>query len=167
VNSHYEILVIGGGTGGLTVAPQLAAHVDGGSIAVVEPSATHYYQPLWTLVGGGIFPKEDSARDEADFIPDGVTWIQEAATAIDPDRRVVQTAVTGPISYDFLVIAAGIQLQWNRIPGLAESVGKPGTGVVSNYSYETVSSTWEAIRGFRGGTAIFTEPTTPVKCGGG
>lgn len=166
MNSHYEILIIGGGTGGLTVASQLAAHVDGRAIAVVEPSATHYYQPLWTLVGGGIFPKEDSARDEADFIPDGVTWIQEAATAIDPDRRIVQTAVAGPISYDFLVIAAGIQLQWSRIPGLAESVGKPGTGVVSNYSYETVSSTWEAIRTFRGGTAIFTEPITPVKCGG-
>ena len=166
MKSHYEILIIGGGTGGLTVASQLAAHVDGGAIAVVEPSATHYYQPLWTLVGGGIFPKEDSARDEADFIPDGVTWIQEAATAIDPDRRIVETAVAGPISYDFLVIAAGIQLQWNRIPGLAESVGKPGTGVVSNYSYETVDSTWEAIRTFRGGTAIFTEPITPVKCGG-
>jgi sulfide:quinone oxidoreductase len=166
VKSHYDILIIGGGTGGLTVASQLAGHVDGGAIAVIEPSATHYYQPLWTLVGGGIFPKEESARREADFIPDGVTWIQEAATAIDPDRRIVQTAAAGPISYDFLVIAAGIQLQWSRIPGLAESVGKPGTGVVSNYSYETVSSTWEAIRTFRGGTAIFTEPTTPVKCGG-
>ena len=48
--------------------------------------------------------------------------------------------------------------QWTKIPGLAESVGKPGTGVVSNYSYETVASTWDAIRSFRGGTALFTEP---------
>ena len=164
--SHYEILIIGGGTGGLTVASQLAARIGGGAMAVIEPSPTHYYQPLWTLVGGGIFPKEESARDEADFIPEGVTWIQEAATSIDPEHRTVHTAVSGPITYDFLVVAAGIQLGWNRIPGLAESVGKPGTGVVSNYSYETVSSTWEAIRTFRGGTAIFTEPTTPVKCGG-
>lgn len=166
MQSHYEILIIGGGTGGLTVASQLVAKVGAGAIAVVEPSATHYYQPLWTLVGGGIFPKEESARDEADFIPEGVTWIQAAATAIDPEHRTVHTAATGPITYDYLVVAAGIQLLWDRIPGLAESVGKPGTGVVSNYSYDTVSSTWEAIRGFRGGTAIFTEPTTPVKCGG-
>jgi sulfide:quinone oxidoreductase len=166
VHSHYEILIIGGGTGGLTVASQLAARIGGGTMAVIEPSPTHYYQPLWTLVGGGIFPKEESARDEGDFIPDGVTWIQEAATSIDPEHRTVHTTVSGPITYDVLVVAAGIQLGWNRIPGLAESVGKPGTGVVSNYSYETVSSTWEAIRTFRGGTAIFTEPTTPVKCGG-
>ncbi|MEZ5420739.1 MAG: FAD/NAD(P)-binding oxidoreductase [Vicinamibacterales bacterium] len=166
MQTHYEILIIGGGTGGLTVASQLATRVDAGAIAVLEPSATHYYQPLWTLVGGGIFPKEDSARAEADFIPEGVTWLQDAATSIDPDHRTVHTARTGPITYDYLVVAAGIQLLWDRIPGLAEAVGRPGTGVVSNYSYETVSSTWEAIRAFRGGTAIFTEPTTPVKCGG-
>ena len=166
MQSHYEILIIGGGTAGLTVASQLAGRIGGGTIAVIEPSAKHYYQPLWTLVGGGIFPKEESARDEADLIPDGVTWIQEAATSIDPEHHTVHTAVTGPITYDFLVVAAGIQLGWKKVPGLAESVGKPGTGVVSNYSYETVASTWEAIRSFRGGTAIFTEPMTPVKCGG-
>jgi hypothetical protein len=66
----------------------------------------------------------------------------------------------------FLVVAPGVVQQWAKIPGLVESVGKPGTGVTSNYSYETVASTWEAIRSFRGGTALFTEPLTPVKCGG-
>ena len=166
MQTHYETLIVGGGTAGLTVASQLAGHVDASSIGIVEPSAKHYYQPLWTLVGGGIFPKEDSMRDEADLIPDGITWIREAATSIDPEHRTVHTAVSGPITYDFLVVAAGVQPGWTQIPGLAASVGKPGTGVVSNYSYETVSSTWDAIRAFRGGTALFTEPITPVKCGG-
>ena len=163
---HFEILILGGGTAGLTVASQLAARIGGRQLAIVEPSATHYYQPLWTLVGGGIFPREDSARDEADLMPDEVTWIQDAATAIDPEKRSVATAATGTLTYDFLVVAPGVVLQWSKIAGLAESVGKPGTGVVSNYSYETVASTWEAIRSFRGGTALFTEPLTPVKCGG-
>ncbi len=166
MQTHYEIVIIGGGTAGLTVASQLAPRAGSGAIAVIDPSTKHYYQPLWTLVGGGIFKKEESVRDEADLIPDGVAWIQEAVTSIDPEHRTVQTAGAGPITYDFLVVAAGVQLGWTKIPGLAESVGKPGTGVVSNYSYETVSSTWEAIKTFRGGTAIFTEPITPVKCGG-
>ena len=166
MEKHFEILILGGGTAGLTIASQLAARIGGRQLAIVEPSATHYYQPLWTLVGGGIFPREDSARDEGDLIPDEVTWIRDAAMSIDPETRRVATSDNGTLTYDFLVVAPGVVLQWTKIPGLAESVGKPGTGVVSNYSYETVRSTWDAIRSFRGGTALFTEPLTPVKCGG-
>jgi sulfide:quinone oxidoreductase len=166
VQNHFEVLIIGGGTAGLTVAAQLAGRARPPQIGLIEPSATHYYQPLWTLVGGGIFPKEDSARAETDLVPDGVTWIQEPVISVDPTGHTVHTANAGAITYDYLVVAAGVQLGWSKIPGLAESVGKPGTGVCSNYSYETVSSTWDLIREFRGGTAIFTEPITPVKCGG-
>jgi sulfide:quinone oxidoreductase len=87
-------------------------------------------------------------------------------TSIDPEHRTVHTAVSGPVTYDYAVVAVGVALGWTKIAGLAESVGQPGTGVTSNYSFDTVSSTWEAIRTFRGGTALFTEPATPVKCGG-
>jgi sulfide:quinone oxidoreductase len=166
MDKHYDILILGGGTAGLTVASQLADRIGGRHLAVVEPSTTHYYQPLWTLVGGGIFPREDSARDEADLIPDEATWIRDAATAVDPERRTVATSTSGTLTYDLLVVAPGVVPQWTKIPGLAESVGKPATGVTSNYSYDTVTSTWDAIRSFRGGTALFTEPVTPVKCGG-
>ena len=166
MTAHSHILILGGGTAGLTVASQLANRIGGRDIAIVEPSKTHYYQPLWTLVGGGIFPREASARDEADLMPDKVTWIHDAATAVDPEKRIVATSTSGTLTYDFLVVAPGVVLQWAKIPGLAESVGKPTTGVTSNYSYNTVASTWDAIRSFRGGTALFTEPVTPVKCGG-
>ncbi|MGE0464186.1 MAG: FAD/NAD(P)-binding oxidoreductase [Vicinamibacterales bacterium] len=166
MDKHYEILILGGGTAGLTVAAHLANRIGGQHIAIVEPSTRHYYQPLWTLVGGGLTTREESERDEASLIPGGVTWIQDSATSVDPEARRVGTAGSGEISYEYLVVATGVVLQWTKIPGLAESVGKPGTGVVSNYSYDTVASTWEAIRTFRGGTALFTEPITPVKCGG-
>jgi sulfide:quinone oxidoreductase len=166
MNTHHHILILGGGTAGLTVGSQLADRIGGGQIGIVEPSSTHYYQPLWTLVGGGIFPREDSARDEADLIPDDATWIRDAATTVDPEKRRVITSTGATLTYDFLIVAPGVVPQWTKIPGLAESVGKPGTGVTSNYSYETVAATWEAIRSFRGGTALFTEPITPVKCGG-
>ena len=166
MDTHYDILILGGGTAGLTVASQLADRIGGHHIGIVEPSLKHYYQPLWTLVGGGIFPREESERDEADLIPDEVAWIRDAVATVDPDKRSVATSSSGTLTYDFLVVAPGVVPHWGKIPGLAESVGKPGTGVVSNYSYETVASTWEAIRSFRGGTALFTEPLTPVKCGG-
>ncbi len=150
----------------MSVAAQLRNRPDAPSVAVIEPSDKHYYQPLWTLVGGGVFPREDSERNEADFMPPGVTWIRERVATFEPDAHTVTLDSGRVVRYEQLVVAAGIQLDWHKIPGLAESVGKPGTGVVSNYSYDTVSSTWEAIRTFKGGTAIFTDPKTAVKCGG-
>ena len=166
METHYHILILGGGAAGLTVASQLSDRIGGRHIGIVEPSSKHYYQPLWTLVGGGIFRREESARDEADLIPDDVTWIRDAVETVDPATRSLALSAGGTLTYDFLVVAPGVVPKWEKIPGLAEAVGKPGTGVTSNYSYETVASTWEAIRSFRGGTAVFTEPLTPVKCGG-
>ena len=95
MDTHYDILILGGGTAGLTVASQLADRIGGRHVGIVEPSLTHYYQPLWTLVGGGIFPREDSARDEADLIPDQVTWIRDGASAVDPENRSVTTLQVG------------------------------------------------------------------------
>src|SRR5688500_8786028 len=136
MDTHYEVLILGGGTAGLTVASQLADRIGGSRLGIVEPSSTHFYQPLWTLVGGGIFSREESAREESDLIPDAVTWIRDAATAVDPATRSVVTSASGTLTYDLLVVAPGVVPQWTAIPGLAESVGQPGAAVTSNYSYD-------------------------------
>ena len=163
----HQILVVGGGTGGLTVASQLLNRDDAPDVAVIEPSDTHYYQPLWTLIGAGVFPKEESERPMAEVMPNGATWIQDAAASFDPENNTVTTQNGDTYGYDSLVMAAGIQIDWDGIPGLADAVGQPGTGVVSNYAYDTCETTWDAIQHFpEGGTALFTEPTMGVKCGG-
>lgn len=163
---HYQVLIVGGGTAGISVAARLAQQPNPPQIGIIEPSDKHYYQPLWTLVGGGVFPKEESMRDEADFIPAGTTWIRDAVTTLDPDNNSLTTKSGKTLTYNYLVVAAGIQLDWEAIPGLKESVGKPGSGVSSNYAYETVDATWQNIRNFKGGTAVFTQPSTGIKCAG-
>lgn len=166
MNHHSQVLIVGGGTAGLTVAALLRNRPDPPEVTILEPSDSHYYQPLWTLVGGGVFAREESRRDEEGLIPGGVARIVDAAAAFEPERQVVVTRSGSTLRYDHLVVAVGIQVDWNAVPGLADAVGRPGSGVCSNYSYETVRSTWECIRTFKGGVAVFTEPGTAVKCGG-
>jgi sulfide:quinone oxidoreductase len=161
---HYRIAIVGGGTAGITVAAQLSRMLSQPEIVIIEPSRKHYYQPLWTLVGGGVFPKEVTQRDEAAFIPRGAAWIEDAVSEFHPRENRLRTRSGSVIEYDYLVVAAGIQLDWDKIPGLKESLGRDG--VCSNYSYEHVDYTWDCIRQFRGGNALFTMPDTPIKCGG-
>lgn len=164
MKTHHSVLVLGGGTAGISVAARLRAQASAPEIAIVEPSDKHYYQPLWTLVGGGVFDKAVTVRDEADYIPDGVTWIRERVAAIDPRANAIETDRGTRITYDQLVVALGIQLDWHEIRGLEGHLGKDG--IVSNYAFDLVDSTWRALQTFEGGNAIFTFPSTPVKCAG-
>ncbi len=159
-----RIVIVGGGSGGLTVAARLAHMLRSPNITVIDPATYHYYQPLWTLVGGGVAKKESTRRLEKDLIPRGVTWMQESVVELDPAGSSVKTNSGKTVSYDYLVLAAGIQIDWGRIKGLEGHVGQDG--LCSNYSYETVDSTWRAISSFEGGNAIFTQPSCQIKCGG-
>jgi sulfide:quinone oxidoreductase len=162
--AHHQILIVGGGAAGLTVASQLKRARPQLEIAILEPSADHYYQPGWTLVGGGVFTLEQTRRAEADLIPAGVRWIQAGAAGFDPVAATVTTTTGETLSYDVLVVATGIQLCWDRIKGLPEALGS--NGITSNYRKDLLAYTWETIQAFRGGTALFTFPQTPIKCAG-
>ena len=164
---HHQILIVGGGSAGITVAASLQNHAHGDEldIAIIDPSSDHYYQPAFTLVGAGSYKLKDTRRDEARLIPDGVQWIQDSAVNIDPDDKKVGLSKGGEITYDFLVVCPGLICNWSSIEGLAENIGR--NGVCSNYSPKHVEYTWESIKAFpRGGTALFTQPAMPIKCPG-
>ncbi len=162
--THHPVLVVGGGAGGITAAAQLRRARPELAITLLEPAAEHWYQPGWTLVGGGVFSLEETGRPERDLIPSGVTWIQEAATGFDPDHNRVTTSGGQILSYDVLIVATGLTLAWDRIAGLREALGSGG--VCSNYSKDFAPYTWEAIQAFKGGNAVFTCAPMPIKCPG-
>ena len=161
---RHEIVIIGGGNGGISVAARLCRALRSPDVAIVEPSDKHYYQPLWTLVGGGVFPKQRSEHSEASVIPSAADWIRDAVAEVQPENNVIVLASGKTVAYDYLVVAPGIQVDWGKVKGLTEALGKDG--VCSNYSYEYVDKTWEFIKAFKGGNAVFTHPATPIKCGG-
>jgi sulfide:quinone oxidoreductase len=161
--AHHRVVIIGGGSAGISVAARLLRKgVE--DVCVIEPSDKHYYQPLWTLVGGGCAPIAESVRPEAQVMPSGVTWVKEAATEVDPEAKSVGLAGGDQLGYDFLVVCPGIQLDWGKIPGLADTLGE--NGVSSNYTFETAPKTYQLIEQMESGTALFTMPSGPIKCAG-
>jgi sulfide:quinone oxidoreductase len=164
MKNHYPILIVGGGNAGISIAAQLLRQDHSLDIAIVDGAKKHYYQPAWTLVGGGEYDIRDTERDEASVIPAGASWIQQMVSAFKPEENKIVLQNSLEIAYDYLIVAPGIQLNWGEIKGLKETLGK--NGVCSNYSYETAAYTWECIQNTKGGKAIFTNPNTPIKCGG-
>lgn len=141
---------------------QLLRKRKGLDIAIIEPSDKHYYQPAWTLVGAGAFRMKKTIRSESSVMPKGLTWIKDAATGFDPEANTVNTHKSGSISYDYLVVAAGVQYNPDEIEGLKEALGK--YNVCSNYI--DPEYTWKLMQQFTGGHAVFTQPATPIRCGG-
>ncbi len=162
--SHHQIIIVGGGNAGLSIASKLLIKNNKLDIGIIEPSEKHYYQPAWTLVGGGTFDVKKTERNEKDFIPKNAHWIKDAVASFSPEDNTVSCTSGKKYSYEYLIVVPGIQLDWDKIKGLKETLGK--NGVTSNYLFQYAPYTWECLRNFKGGTAIFTAPNTPVKCGG-
>ncbi len=164
-SKHHSVVIIGGGAAGAGMAHRLVEQLKCPDVAVIEPSEVHYYQPMWTLVGAGVVGREATCRRMSELLPPEAAWIRDKVVAVDPDTQQIETAGGEKIGYDWLIVAAGLKLDWDKIEGMSkELVGR--YGICSNYSYDTVNHTWAMIRGFQGGKALFTMPPMPIKCPG-
>jgi len=161
---HYPVLIVGGGAAGVAVANNLRKVNANIAIGLIEPSEKHYYQPGFTLVGGGVYTLRQTLRNEADLIPASVSWIKDAVVAFSPDENTVQLNSGEELGYDYLVVCPGLQLDWHKVQGLSETLGK--NQVCSNYSPETVEYTWQCLQSLTSGTVLFTQPPMPIKCAG-
>lgn len=160
--THYNILIIGGGTAGITVAAQLRRKDKSLNIGLVEPSEKHYYQPAWTLVGAGTFDFKKTERNEKDYIPEGVHWVKDFAESFDPGKNTVITKNGTVLTYDFLVVAPGLVMDFSLLPGLKEAMETDAVGSI----YTDPEGFWKKLQNFKGGNAVFTQASTPIKCGG-
>lgn len=161
---RFTVLIVGGGAGGIATAASLLKRRPHLQIAIIEPRDEHYYQPGWTLVGGGVFKAADTRRPMASLIPRGVIWLKAQAAAFDPENNEVELKDGRRISYEFLILATGNRLAWDEVAGLEATLGQ--NGVTSNYRYDLAPCTWRLVQEMRGGRALFTQPPMPIKCAG-
>ncbi|MGB0957892.1 MAG: NAD(P)/FAD-dependent oxidoreductase, partial [Litorivicinus sp.] len=159
-----EVLIIGGGAGGIAAAASIKARRPSTQITLVDPAHEHFYQPGWTLVGAGVFDKTQTRRPMASVIPAGVDWLQTSVVSFDPAQNQVQLADETSIEYGQLIVAPGLKIDWDAIPGLNEALGHGG--VTSNYRYDLAPYTWELAKQTKNGRVLFTQPPMPIKCAG-
>lgn len=164
MSETHQIIIIGGGSAGIATAASLLKRKSSLDIAIIEPKDEHFYQPGWTMVGGGIFSPEKTRRSMKDLMPKAVKWIKAAVSTFDPDNNSVTLADGRTVGYETLVTAPGLQLDFEKIEGLTETLGQ--NGVTSNYIYDLAPYTWKLVQGLKSGTAIFTQPPMPIKCAG-
>jgi NADPH-dependent 2,4-dienoyl-CoA reductase/sulfur reductase-like enzyme len=131
--THHEVLIIGGGNAGISLAARL--HRYGVTdIAVVEPKDHHLYQPLFSHIAGGKAKAAEAIRSQASVTPPGVEWIRDAALVINAAANVVTLDSGEQITYGHLVVCPGLQLDWDKIPGLEAAVRSPYGA--SHYDFE-------------------------------
>ena len=162
-----KIVIIGGGAAGISIASRLARMLEEPNITIIDPSDRQYYQPGFTLIASGIYKPEVVWKKQEDCIPSKVKWVKDSVIALDPVSNNARTAKNGVISYDFLVLVPGIQLNWNEIEGFDYSqLGKGNAHCI--YDFKGAQMTWKAMKEFteKGGKGIYTDTYTKHKCGG-
>jgi len=182
-----KILIIGGGLAGISTAARLTSTLTTPDITIIEPNPKSVsYQPGNTLIGAGVYEKTDVMYDTKDFLPAGVKLIKDKAVEFNPEANKVVLGSGETLTYDFLVIAAGLVLDFGQIKGL-EDLGVTTTqddgskiitkfgdsGVTSIFNTDTAVETWTQMQKFvekaKSGQkvkGIYTHPNTAVKCGG-
>jgi sulfide:quinone oxidoreductase len=163
-DAKFDVVVVGGGAAGISVAASLRGRMPNLNIAILDPADVHYYQPGWTMVGGGVFEAQTTARTMGSLIPKGVHWIKSAVAAFEPANNAVILDGCRVVKYDRLIVCPGLKLDWNKVDGLVETLGK--NGVTSNYRYDLAPYTWELVKGLKEGRALFSQPPMPIKCAG-
>ena len=168
VQTKARIVILGSGAAGTGLVNRLVQRLEGAQITLIDGRKQHWYQPGFTLIAAGLKPANYSVSGTGDWLPSGVTWVQDYAAAIDPAAQRVTTVGGEQVDYDYLIVATGLSLDWASVEGFSlDMVGQNGIGAVYA-GPDYAEQTWKAMDAFtdKGGVALFGRPATEMKCAG-
>lgn len=163
-DARFDVVIVGAGAAGIAVASSLVKPASDLEVATIDPADIHYYQPGWTMVGGGIFEASKTARTMGSLIHKGVHWVRSAVAAFEPKANAMILDGCRVVKYGRLLVCPGLKLDWETVEGLKETLGR--NGVTSNYCHNLATYTWKFVQNMHAGRAIFTQPPMPINCAG-
>lgn len=165
---NHKVVVVGGGTAGLSISHQLlrSGKFAQDDIAVIDPAEWHHYQPGWTLVGGGLKTRKELRRPLRSLIAPKAKLYNERVDTFSPEDNFVTLGSGDKVSYEQLVVAPGLSVNYGSVKGLSEALADPDSLVSSIYGYDTCNKVFPTIEKLKSGVAIFTQPAGVIKCAG-
>jgi len=145
---HHKIVVVGGGLRGVGVTAMLRQQ-GMTNLTLIEPQANHYYQPGWLLAVGGIRLNTKSVCPLKSILPQGVVWMQNHVELFSPEQNVVWLNNGTMVDYDYLVMAAGIKTEWDKVPSVIQGLRTEGSRVGSVYDYNYCVKTWHEFQNLK------------------
>lgn len=167
-DARARIVIAGAGAAGLALASRLRRQMPNATITLIDAKKEHHFQPGFTLVAAGLWNPADVTERNADYVPRGVEWIEQAVAEFDPEGKAVVTASGQRVAYDFLFVATGLMLDYRAIAGMdASLIGKEGIASIYAGPAQAAASS-EAIGRFveAGGVGLFGRPASEMKCAG-
>ncbi len=159
--ARHDVLVLGGGNAGLSLAGRLRR--DGcPDVAVVDPRTTHQYRPLLSYVASGMATLDDLTRPQEDVVPDGVRVYPDRVVSVDPERSLVHLAGGRTLGYGDLAVCPGSEVDWDAVPGAEQAMGTPHAA--TSYLPDLAPKTWELLSSLTSGTVVFAISARHVPC---
>ncbi|XOV85575.1 MAG: FAD-dependent oxidoreductase [bacterium] len=158
-----RVVVIGGGFAGASAAIELRRIDPGLRVTLIETNPTYYACPLSNMVVTRLRRISQQAFGYTTLAASGIHVIHERAEDVDPAIRKVKLASGATISYDKLIMAPGIDLDWTALPGY------------NRVAAQSMPHAWKAgeqtlnlrdqLRSLpRGGLVVMSVPKAPYRC---
>jgi NADPH-dependent 2,4-dienoyl-CoA reductase/sulfur reductase-like enzyme len=161
--SRARVIVIGGGFGGAACARALRKIDSKLQVTLVEPNRTFTACPFSNEVIAALRNIEAQQFGYENIAADGVTVIAQAATRIDPQARTVALADGASLAYDRLVLAPGIDLRFDALPGYDEAAAaKMPHAWKAGEQTVLLRRQLEAMED--GGVVVIAVPAAPYRC---
>ena len=155
--NRKQIVVLGGGSGGVAAATQLARELGSRhDVLLVDRRPDHVFMPAFLFVMVGEREPGQITRRLRRLEKHGVKVIQDEITGIDPARQEVALG-GGKIHYDYLIVSLGLETAPESIPGYAE-------GAHHAWELEAAMKTRRALELFDGGRVVVGVPQGPYRC---